>query len=186
MSDFSRRDILKTGIGISTGMFGGTSLLNWAQAWADQIPFQPETGAKLRVLRFQRFVESEDIQFEKNLVTFTETTGIPIQLEKEWLDDIQPKASVAANVSISQIVDVKKDDIGQGPSRAGLRLPTIWLGRGNLNHTGTKDTQEDLMNSFHLVTWTSDLYQSPALAAIAYLANFSLVLLNWFPPGISG
>ena len=99
MNKFTRRDALKTSAGVAAGAaLGGSSLLKWAEAWAAEMPFKPEPGAKLRALRWNRFVESEDIQFDKNVAAFEQVTGVKVRLDKEWLDDIQPKASVAANI----------------------------------------------------------------------------------------
>lgn len=132
MSDFSRRDVLKTGAGLTAGLMGGASFVNWAETWADQNPFMPEADAKLRVLRFQRFVESEDVQFEKNLKAFSETTGIPIQLDREWLDDIQPKASVAANVGAGP-------DIVWGPHVTAHLFPDVLIDLTDVcNYLGEK------------------------------------------------
>ena len=100
MIELNRRRLLQgsTALGAGTALLGGTSLLDWARAWADEMPFKPEKDAKLRALRWNRFVETEDIQFDKNIVAFTKATGIPVRLDKEFMDDIQPKAAVAANV----------------------------------------------------------------------------------------
>lgn len=99
MTDFTRRDVLRTTTALTAGaMLTGTSLLDWAKAWAADMPFKPEDGAKLRALRWNRFVESEDVQFDANIKAFIEATGVEVRLDKEWLDDIQPKAAVAANV----------------------------------------------------------------------------------------
>lgn len=99
MTDFTRRDVLRTTTALTAGaMLTGTSLFDWAKAWAAEMPFKPEDGAKLRALRWNRFVESEDVQFDANIKAFAEATGIEVRLDKEWLDDIQPKAAVAANV----------------------------------------------------------------------------------------
>jgi len=98
MAGFTRRDLLRTSAVAAGATLAGTSLLDWTKAWAQDMPFKPEDGAKLRMLRWNRFVESEDIQFDKNIAAFTEATGIEVRLDKEFLDDIQPKAAVAANV----------------------------------------------------------------------------------------
>ncbi len=99
MNEFTRRNALKTGAGLAAGAaLGGSSLLKWAEAWATEMPFKPEAGATLRALRWNRFVESEDIQFDKNVAAFEQVTGVKVRLDREWLDDIQPKASVAANI----------------------------------------------------------------------------------------
>ncbi len=99
MMKFTRRNILKGTTALGAGaVLAGSGLLDWAKAWAAENPFKPEKGATLRMLRWNRFVESEDIQFDKNIAAFTEATGVPVRLDKEFLDDIQPKAAVAANV----------------------------------------------------------------------------------------
>jgi len=98
MNKMNRRDAIKAGTALAASAAGGSSLLAWAQAWAQDSMWKPEPGAKLRMLRWNRFVESEDIQFDANIAAFTKATGVPIQLDKEFLDDIQPKAAVAANV----------------------------------------------------------------------------------------
>ncbi len=93
----TRRSILKgTAAAVAAGTLVSPALLEWAQAWAAAMPFKPEDGAKIRMLRWNRFVESEDIQFDKNIAAFTAVTGIEVRLDKEFLDDIQPKASTAA------------------------------------------------------------------------------------------
>jgi multiple sugar transport system substrate-binding protein len=100
MIKLNRRRMLQgsTALGAGGALLGGTSLLDWGQAWAADMAFEPEKGASLHVLRWNRFVVSEDIQFDKNVAAFTKATGIPVRVDKEFMDDIQPKASVAANV----------------------------------------------------------------------------------------
>ncbi len=117
MRKFTRRDVLKTGAGVAAGAaLGGVSLLDWTKAWAAAMPFKPESGAELRMLRWNRFVESEDIQFDKNIAAFQEATGIKLRLDKEFLDDIQPKAAVAANVG-------KGPDVIWGPMAIPHLIP---------------------------------------------------------------
>lgn len=98
--DVSRRSVLKTTTALAAGTaLGGVgTLLDHAVAFADDSPFKAEPGASLRMLRWNRFVESEDIQFDKTIAAFQEATGIKVRLDKEFIDDIQPKAAVAANV----------------------------------------------------------------------------------------
>lgn len=91
MIEINRRRLLQGSTALGAGaLLGGTSLLDWAKAWAEEMPFKPEKDAKLRALRWNRFVETEDIQFDKNIVAFTEATGIEVRLDKEFMDDIQP------------------------------------------------------------------------------------------------
>jgi multiple sugar transport system substrate-binding protein len=82
----------------ASAAFGGSSLLESAKAWAADSPFKPERGARLRLLRYARFVESEEKAFTANVQAFSEATGIPVRIDTAFVDDIQPKASVAANV----------------------------------------------------------------------------------------
>ena len=96
---FTRRGMLMgTTAAVAGTALAGPALMDWARAWAAENPFKPEAGASIRALRWNRFVESEDIQFDKNIAAFEQVTGVKTRLDKEWLDDIQPKASVAANV----------------------------------------------------------------------------------------
>ena len=93
----TRRSVLKgTAAAVAAGTVVSPALLEWARAWAAEMPFKPEAGAKIRMLRWNRFVESEDIQFDKNIAAFTAATGIEVRLDKEFIDDIQPKAATAA------------------------------------------------------------------------------------------
>ena len=41
-------------------------LLGWAKAWAQTAPWKPEKGAKLSMLRWKYFVQSEDDAFVKH------------------------------------------------------------------------------------------------------------------------
>ncbi len=96
---FTRRGMLMgTTAAVAGTALVGPALMDWARAWAAEMPFTPEAGASIRALRWNRFVESEDIQFDKNIAAFEQVTGVKMRLDKEWLDDIQPKAAVAANV----------------------------------------------------------------------------------------
>lgn len=99
MARLTRRHFLcGTGRFAAATALGGMGLLDWAHAWAADLPFKPEAGAKLRLLRWNRFVVSEGVQFDNNIAAFTQATGVEVQVDKEFVDDIQPKAAVAANV----------------------------------------------------------------------------------------
>ena len=54
------------------------------------------SGAKINLLRWKRFVESEDVAFMKIVDAFQKATGVTITVSNESYDDLQPKASVAA------------------------------------------------------------------------------------------
>ena len=49
------------------------------------------------MLRWKYFVQAEDDEFVKILEAFTKATGVPVTIARESYEDVQPKASVAAN-----------------------------------------------------------------------------------------
>lgn len=95
MVHLDRRSLVKGGAAL--GLAGAAGLLDWAKAWAQEQPFKPEQGAQLSILRWKRFVEAEDQAFMKMVEAFTKATGVKVNVTNESFDDIQPKASVAAN-----------------------------------------------------------------------------------------
>ena len=99
MSKFKRRDFLKATAGVAAGGALGTgSALFTAEAQAQQYKVVPEKGAKLRVLRWKRFVQGDEDKWAENTKKFTETTGIDVRIDAEGWEDVRPKAAVAANV----------------------------------------------------------------------------------------
>ena len=95
---FTRRDALKAGAAIAgAGALEASNLAAFARAWAQAAPWKPEKGAKLQLLRWKRFVQSEEDGFMALVAAFTKATGVPVTVLNESLDDVQPKASVAAN-----------------------------------------------------------------------------------------
>src|ERR1700759_1549147 len=94
-----RRSLLKAGGGLLTvaATMSAEQLLGYAKAWAQASPWKPEAGAKINLLRWKRFVESEDAAFMKIVDAFQKATGVTVNVSNESFDDIQPKASVAAN-----------------------------------------------------------------------------------------
>ncbi|HUS53821.1 MAG TPA: ABC transporter substrate-binding protein [Thermohalobaculum sp.] len=96
--NFNRRSLLKGTAALSAAVIGA-DLIGWAKAWAaTEMKWTPEAGAKLELLRWKRFVQSEEDAFIKLVDAFTQATGVPVTILNESLDDVQPKASVAANV----------------------------------------------------------------------------------------
>jgi multiple sugar transport system substrate-binding protein len=81
----------------AVGALSQTGLFEFAQAWAQAAPWKPEKGAKLQLLRWKRFVQSEEDAFMVLVAAFTKATGVQVSVLNESLDDVQPKASVAAN-----------------------------------------------------------------------------------------
>ena len=98
MSNFTRRTLVKGGTAaMAAGALTGPALLEWAKAWAQSAPWKPEKDAKLSMLRWKYFVQSEDDAFVKLIEAFTKATGVKVDIARELYEDVQPKASVAAN-----------------------------------------------------------------------------------------
>ena len=122
MSQFKRRDFLKTtaagataGAAISTG--AGGLLLPQAHAQATWNN-QPEKGAKLRVLRWKRFVQGDEDQYMANVKKFTEKYKIEVRVDSEGWEDVRPKAAVAANTgSGPDIILSTNDDANLYPEK---------------------------------------------------------------------
>ena len=81
----------------AAGALTGPALLDWAKAWAQNAPWKPEPGAQLSMLRWKYFVQAEDDEFVKLMEAFTKATGVKVTISRESYEDVQPKASVAAN-----------------------------------------------------------------------------------------
>ncbi|MGB9174448.1 MAG: extracellular solute-binding protein, partial [Bradyrhizobium sp.] len=100
MSNFTldRRSALKAGgtLLAAAAAMSADQLLGYAKAWAQTSQWKPEAGAKINLLRWKRFVESEDVAFMKIVDAFQKATGVTITVSNESYDDLQPKASVAA------------------------------------------------------------------------------------------
>ena len=98
MQDFTRRALLQGGTALAAGAaLTGPALLDWAKAWAEDAPWKPEAGAKLTLMRWKRFVPAEDDAFNAIVAAFQKATGTEMNVFSESFEDVQPKASVAAN-----------------------------------------------------------------------------------------
>ena len=98
MTYFTRRTLVKGGTAAAAaGALTGPALLDWAKAWAQSSQWKPEKGAQLSILRWKYFVQSEDDAFVALMDSFTKATGVKITIARESYEDVQPKASVAAN-----------------------------------------------------------------------------------------
>jgi multiple sugar transport system substrate-binding protein len=95
---FTRRHVIKTGTALA-GAGAAATLALFASAWAQAAPFKPEKDAKIQLLRWKRFVQSEEDSFMALVAAFTKATGVEVRVINESLDDVQPKASVAANTN---------------------------------------------------------------------------------------
>src|SRR5690348_11882042 len=71
MQDFPRRALLQGGTALTAaGMLTGPALFDFAKAWAQSAPFKAEPGAKLTLMRWKRFVPSEDAAFMDIVAAF--------------------------------------------------------------------------------------------------------------------
>src|ERR1044071_5383923 len=98
MTNLTRRSLVQGGTALgAAAALSGPALLDWAKAWAQAAPWKPEKGAKLSMLRWKYFVQAEDDAFVKLIDAFTKATGVKVDISRESYEDVQPKASVAAN-----------------------------------------------------------------------------------------
>jgi len=97
MKDVSRREFIGTGAAVAgASALGSFSPLALAQT--PTLSYKPEADAKLRVLRWKRFVQGDEDQFMINIANFTKATGVEVRVDNEGFEDIRPKAAVTANV----------------------------------------------------------------------------------------
>jgi multiple sugar transport system substrate-binding protein len=97
MTQLDRRKFVTAGAAL--GVMASTGFGEWARAWAQTAPWKPEAGAALQLLRWKRFIQVEEDAFMKLVAAFTAATGVKVNVINESLDDVQPKASVAANTN---------------------------------------------------------------------------------------
>jgi multiple sugar transport system substrate-binding protein len=99
MNDFKRRDFLKTSASVAAATaVGAGGALFAGEAAAQHYNAKPEKGAKLRVLRWKRFVQGDEDVWLANTKKFTQMTGVEVRVDSEGWEDVRPKAAVAANV----------------------------------------------------------------------------------------
>jgi len=108
MSNIKRRDFLKISAGIAAGAAGGMPLL--AEAQGKTASWKPEKGAKLRVLRWKRFVQGDEELWMANTKKFTEKTGVEVRVDNEGWEDVRPKAAVAANTGAGPDIILSTND----------------------------------------------------------------------------
>ena len=94
MSNMKRRDFLKVSAGVAAG---AAAPMTWVKDAHAQWSGAPEKDAKLRVLRWSRFVQGDIDQYMANVKKFTEKYGVEVRVDSESWEDVRPKAAVAAN-----------------------------------------------------------------------------------------
>lgn len=111
MSDFNRRRFLEGTAGVATTAALGAGVAVWAPAvHAQTLAYKPEKGAKLRVLRWSRFVQGDIDAYMANVKKFTEKTGIEVRVDNEGWEDVRPKAAVAANTGAGPDIILSTND----------------------------------------------------------------------------
>ena len=117
MVHFTRRKFLKTSSGAAAAT-AATGPMIWTGDAHAQWVNQPEKGAKLRVLRWKRFVQGDEDTYMANVKKFTANTGIEVRVDHESWEDVRPKAAVAANVgSGPDIILSTNDDANLYPDK---------------------------------------------------------------------
>jgi multiple sugar transport system substrate-binding protein len=108
MDNFTRRRFLEGTT--ATATLGATTV--WAPAvHAQSAPaYKPEKGAKLRVLRWSRFVQGDIDAYMVNVKRFTEKTGVEVRVDNEGWEDVRPKAAVAANTGAGPDIILSTND----------------------------------------------------------------------------
>jgi len=92
MKEFSRREFIGTGAAVAgTSAISGYSPMTLAQT-PPTLSYKPEAGAKLRVLRWKRFVQGDEDQFMINVAAFSKATGVEVRVDNEGWEDVSPKS----------------------------------------------------------------------------------------------
>jgi multiple sugar transport system substrate-binding protein len=107
MKQLKRREFLKTSAGVAVAAAGP---LIWVKDASAQWSNTPEKGARLRVLRWKRFVQGDEDQYMANVKKFTEKTGIEVRVDAEGWEDVRPKAAVAANTGAGPDIILSTND----------------------------------------------------------------------------
>lgn len=108
---FDRRRFLEGSAGVAAG-----TALSSASVWAPAVhaqstlTYKPESGAKLRVLRWSRFVQGDIDAYMANVKRFTEKTGVEVRVDNEGWEDVRPKAAVAANTGAGPDIILSTND----------------------------------------------------------------------------
>jgi len=111
MNPFNRRKFLEGSAGVAAAATLGPVASIWAPAvHAQTLSLKPEKGAKLRVLRWSRFVQGDIDAYMVNVKNFTEKTGIEVRVDNEGWEDVRPKAAVAANTGAGPDIILSTND----------------------------------------------------------------------------
>ena len=81
MSDFNRRKFLENSAGVAAVATAGSMLS--LPSYSQTLSFKPEKDAKLRVLRWSRFVQGDIDAYMVNVKKFIDKTGIEVRVDNE-------------------------------------------------------------------------------------------------------
>jgi multiple sugar transport system substrate-binding protein len=110
-SEFNRRKFLESYAGAAAVAGIGTAGALWSPAaGAQTLHLNPEKGAKLRVLRWSRFVQGDIDAYMANVKKYTDQTGIEVRVDNEGWEDVRPKAAVAANTGAGPDIILSTND----------------------------------------------------------------------------
>jgi multiple sugar transport system substrate-binding protein len=109
MTEINRRKFLEGSAGVAAAVGSGAAVFAPA-VHAQALTFKPEAGAKLRVLRWSRFVQGDIDAYMVNVKKFTEKTGIEVRVDNEGWEDVRPKAAVAANTGAGPDIILSTND----------------------------------------------------------------------------
>ncbi|MEO5735464.1 MAG: extracellular solute-binding protein, partial [Rubrivivax sp.] len=110
MTEFNRRKFLEGSAGVAAAATLGAGALWAPQAAAQGFNIKPEAGAKLRVLRWSRFVQGDIDAYMINVKKFTDATGVEVRVDNEGWEDVRPKAAVAANTGAGPDIILSTND----------------------------------------------------------------------------
>ena len=119
MTDFNRRKFIEGSASVAAAATLGTGAAVFAPAvHAQNVTVKPEKGAKLRVLRWSRFVQGDIDAYMINVKKFIDKTGIEVRVDNEGWEDVRPKAAVAANTGAGpDIILGTNDDANLYPDK---------------------------------------------------------------------
>jgi multiple sugar transport system substrate-binding protein len=107
MSNFKRREFLKTSAAVAAS---AAAPMIWVKDANAQWNNTPEKGAKLRVLRWSRFVQGDIDRYMVNVKAFQDKYGIEVRVDNEGWEDVRPKAAVAANTGAGPDIILSTND----------------------------------------------------------------------------
>jgi multiple sugar transport system substrate-binding protein len=112
MKQFNRRNFLGSTatVAAASSTLGAGALSFSPAVQAQTMNLKPEKGAKLRVLRWSRFVQGDIDAYMVNVKKFTELTGVEVRVDNEGWEDVRPKAAVAANTGAGPDIILSTND----------------------------------------------------------------------------